>query len=243
MRLLVTRPAEEAARTAARLSALGHVAVLAPMLRYEPLPLPATTSRPAALALTSARAVEAIGGPDALPGTAGVPLFCVGETTAAAARAAGFADIRVGAGGATALARGIAAAISPDRGPILYAAARERTGDLEAELARLGYVVDIVEVYRMAAETALPPEVAAAIGGGMLDGVLAYSRRTTQALVACAETAGLGAALRRVPLFALSAAIAAGLGFERVSVAAAPDESALLAMLEGEGGTSAAGMD
>lgn len=59
-------------------------------------------------------------------------MFAVGDATAEAARAAGFADVRSAAGDIHALARLIAAEAPP--GPLLAPGAREPAGDLPALL-------------------------------------------------------------------------------------------------------------
>ncbi|WP_298213574.1 uroporphyrinogen-III synthase, partial [Acidocella sp.] len=80
MRLLVTRPEPGASATARRLAALGHSPVLLPCLAITPLPA-RLSERPAALIVTSGQAVPAL--PARL---AGVPVYAVGDATAARLR-------------------------------------------------------------------------------------------------------------------------------------------------------------
>ncbi len=91
--MLVTRPQPGADATAARLVALGFEPAIAPLLAVEHLAcdLPPPDGLGAVLA-TSGNAV------DAIPGAwRGLPLFAVGDATAARARAAGFATAKLGA--------------------------------------------------------------------------------------------------------------------------------------------------
>lgn len=242
MRLLVTRPSGDAEATAARLAALGHEALIAPMLERVLLPMSELGERPAAIALTSA---NALAGLDASPESRhwrNLPVFSVGGRTAAAARAAGYIDVRSAEGDSADLVRLIARDLSLSAGTILYPAATERAGHVDAALAAAGYRVHLAEVYSMQPAARLPEVVADALRQGTLDGVLLYSHRTAATLVRLADAAGLGAALAAVRAFAISEAVVAGLPFELVTLAAAPNEDALLAALEDGDGTSAAGI-
>jgi len=53
MAVLVTRPAPDNERTAAALRARGFEVLLAPMLRFEPIPLPADAGRDAAAVIAT----------------------------------------------------------------------------------------------------------------------------------------------------------------------------------------------
>ena len=95
MRILVLRPQPGADETAARARALGLEPVVAPLLAVRPLEW--TPPDPAgfdAVMLTSASAARQAGG--GLTPFHDLPCYAVGEATAAAAREAGFADIRIG---------------------------------------------------------------------------------------------------------------------------------------------------
>lgn len=242
MRLLVTRPSGDAEATAARLAALGHEAIVAPMLERVLLAMPAPDEMPGAIALTSANALAGIEASPESRHWRNLPVFSVGGRTAAAARAAGYADVRSAEGDSSDLVRLIARDLSPGAGTILYPAATERSGHVDDALRAAGYRVHLAEVYSMRPIARLPDAVAAALRRGEIDGVLLYSHRTAQTLVRLADAAGLGAALAAVRVFAMSGAVVAGLLFGRVALAAAPNEDALLAALESGDGTSAAGI-
>ena len=90
MAVLVTRPQPDDEATAAALRGRGFEALLAPMLRFEPVAFhDDTDASHGAVIVTSANALRGIA-----PHLAGsrllqLPLFAVGEHTAAAARRAG----------------------------------------------------------------------------------------------------------------------------------------------------------
>ena len=92
MAILVTRPHPDNEATAAALRGMGHEVLLAPMLRFEAVASGGDLDAGYhAVIVTSANALRAID----LAGHAvlAVPLFAVGEHTAEAARAAGFAKV------------------------------------------------------------------------------------------------------------------------------------------------------
>jgi uroporphyrinogen-III synthase len=235
VRVLVTRPEPQASATAARLAARGHTAVLAPVLEtiVEPF-APIETAGVAAIAVTSRAALDALAGRPDRDALLRLPVFAVGDATAAAARRAGFAEVRSGGGAVGDLARLLAADLPPGA-TVLHLAGRDRAGDIAAALAPSGIAVRTAVLYRTAPVAALPPRVAAAVAAGEIDAVVAYSPRSAEALVAAAAASGVAAALLALPILCLSEAVAAPLaaaGAARPSVAARPNEAALLALLD-----------
>ena len=94
MAILVTRPQPDNEKTGASLRARGFEVLLAPMLRFEPVALPDEPSADyAAVIVTSANALRAVEPQLAEYGLLDLPLFAVGEHTAAAARKAGFGSV------------------------------------------------------------------------------------------------------------------------------------------------------
>ena len=106
MKLLILRPQPGGCETAERARAMGLDPVVAPLFATIEIPgPPVAAERYDAILLTSAN-----GARYAPPGAAGLPCFAVGESTAAAARAAGFAEVRPGPGDGAAAAAMMAAA-------------------------------------------------------------------------------------------------------------------------------------
>ncbi len=93
-RLVVLRPEPGAAATVARAEAMGFAAIAAPLFAVTPLDWTPPEEPVDAVMMTSANAARH-GGPG-LARYRDLPLYAVGPETAAAARAAGFADIRAG---------------------------------------------------------------------------------------------------------------------------------------------------
>ena len=99
MAVLVTRPLPDGETTAADLRARGFEAIAAPMLRFEPFGFRDDEDVAyGAVIVTSANALRAVEARLAGSSLLKLPLFAVGERTAAAARAAGFADVIAGRG-------------------------------------------------------------------------------------------------------------------------------------------------
>jgi uroporphyrinogen-III synthase len=238
MRLLVTRPEPDNARTAAALRSRGHEVTLAPVLRVEPAADADLSGGPwAALLITSANAVRAVVVHRRKDELLAIPVFAVGRRSAEAAREAGFAEVVSADGNADDLARLVAARVpsgQPNH-PLLWLAGEDRAGDLAGALAVQGFPMHTVVVYRAVAETALPDDVRDALSSGRIDGVLHYSRRSADAFEAIVMAAGID--LKSLPTkhYCLSAQVAEPLaqsGVGTVVVAPSPDEAALLALLD-----------
>jgi len=229
--VLVTRPEPGGAETAARLSALGWRPLLAPALVLAPrgFTLPACQ----AVLLTSRAAARA------LPAPASLPLLAVGEATAEAARAAGWAQAEAAAGTAADLARLAAARLDPQAGPLLLAVGQGYALDLAADLRGRGFRVLRRIAYAARPATALPEPVRDALAAGEApSAILFHSPRSARCAITLfreaghAETIGRMAALVISPRVAEAARTAlAPLPWRDLRIAARPTETALLALL------------
>jgi uroporphyrinogen-III synthase len=228
MHLLLTRPKEGGEHSAKILRARGHDVLLAPLLHIESIADADLGAPPwAGVLISSANAARAIAANPQMQRVAALPVLCVGDRTAQAARAAGFSDVSSVGGNAQDLARAAAARFVGSRAPLLYLAGEERARELAGEFGDIA--LRTVVVYRAAKADAFPPTVRAALAAGKLDGVLHFSLRTAEAYVACAQAAGLLDKALAPLQFCLSARVAAPLGPARnIRIAARPDEAALL---------------
>ncbi|WP_315777337.1 MULTISPECIES: uroporphyrinogen-III synthase [unclassified Bradyrhizobium] len=233
MAVLVTRPAPDNERTASALRARGFEVLLAPMLRFEPVALPPDAGHDAAgVIVTSSNALRAVA--PQLRGSAllRLPLFAVGDRTAAAGREAGFTQVISAAADATALRDLIAdSGVIDAKATLLYLAGADISRDLASELAERGFDVVTQTVYRMAPVAALPRGVCAAFAANRIEAVLHYSRRSAAAFVAAIQTDGVEISALAVPHGCLSANVAEVLreaGATQVTIAAHPDENDML---------------
>jgi uroporphyrinogen-III synthase len=235
MRLIVTRPEPDGARTAAALRARGHQAELVPLLRVEPCLDAELGPAPwGAVLITSPNAARAVASHRRKAELLDLPVFAVGRRSAQAARSAGFSDVESADGDAQDLARLVAARAAPGR-PLLYLAGEDRAADLAGVLAARGLATHTAVVYRAVAESRFPPAVRDALAAGRIDGVLHYSRRSAQAFGAAMRAAGIDINSLKTKHYCLSAPIADALrqaGFAAVVVAERPDEPALFRLLD-----------
>jgi uroporphyrinogen-III synthase len=233
MRLLVTRPEPDNARTAATLRARGHDVMLAPMLRIEPI-AGADLGAPAwsAILLTSANGARAIAIHPRRDELAALPVLAVGGGSADAAREAGFADVTSADGDARDLVRLASARFSGVRTPLLYLAGENRAADIAGVLSKHGLAVRTVVVYRAMPATGFPSVVRTALAAGAVDGVLHFSRRSAESYLACGRD--IIAPSLAPAHYCLSERTAEPLqraGAGRVEVASHPDEPSLLALV------------
>jgi uroporphyrinogen-III synthase len=233
VRLLVTRPQPDAERTAAVLRGRGHAAVVAPLLRIEPVAeVELGGGSWAAILVTSANAAAAVARHRRFTELKNLPVLAVGERSAQAMRDAGFADVVCAGGGASDLTRLAVGRLTPGA-RLLYLAGAERSGDLAGDLAAQNFIVQTAVVYRAIAADALPPAAAEALAG--IDGVLHFSKRSAEAYVKAARVGGFTDSGINNPVhFCLSAQVAEPLtqaGAAKIRIAASPDEAALMASI------------
>jgi uroporphyrinogen-III synthase len=135
-RIWITRTQPGAAATAERVRAMGHDALVAPLLAVRRVEDAEIELRGVgALAFTSANGVRAFAD---LSGERELRVFAVGAATAQAARAAGFRTVLSADGDVEALAEGIAARRLQLRGAVLHPGAAEPAGDLVDALKKHG---------------------------------------------------------------------------------------------------------
>jgi uroporphyrinogen-III synthase len=237
MKALVTRPDQDAAPVAAALRARGIEPVLAPMLRIEPEPhgaarLVGALAGAQAVLFTSANGVRAF----AQAATRfELPVFCVGEATAAAARMAGFRTVFSAGGDIADLAALVGARLAPGNGALVHAAGADIAGDLAAALGAKNFALRRIVLYRAIAVDVLPAAAADALRQGEIALALFFSPRTAASFVRLARAAGLAERCDNMTALALSRNVAAALSdlSWRATVAAtAPNLPAMLTALD-----------
>jgi uroporphyrinogen-III synthase len=237
--MLVTRPQPDNGATAAALRARGYEVLLAPMLRFEPVPFhDDAEARYGGVIVTSANALRAIEGQSGLPPLLGLPLFAVGKHTAQSAREIGFKNVIVADGDAAALRDKVAATLrgkAKKTGTLLYLAGADLSRDLAGELREDGFDVVMHTTYKMVPVPNLPADVRDAFARNAIEAVLHYSRRSARAFVDATRTAGIEISALAIPQCCLSEAVSAEVreaGATQVMVARTPDEVALFDALD-----------
>jgi uroporphyrinogen-III synthase len=232
VRLLVTRPQEDAERTAALLEARGHEAIIAPLLEIRTRPGPTLElAGVQAVLVTSANGVRALAD---RTGRRDLPVYAVGPQSAAAARRTGFASVRSANGDAAALAEAVRQWAKPEEGALFHAAGAQTKGDLTERLRSAGFKIESEVLYEAIAATHLPPQASAALHRGDLDAVLLYSPRSARTFADLVLHAGLKPTCAGIEALCISAATASALGglpFRSIRHARRPSEEGMLALL------------
>jgi uroporphyrinogen-III synthase len=233
LRALVTRPRAEAAALAEALMARGIEAIIEPLLdiHYRDGPAPDLANVQAVLC-TSTNGVRALA---RLSGERAVPLFAVGDASAARAREEGFAHVESAGGNVDDLARLARQRLRPEAGRLLHVAGSDVAGDLAGELRRAGFAVERAVLYEARPAAGLSAATVRALAGGLVDFALFFSPRTAAIFARLAERAGIATALRNVAAVSISVAAdasLAGLDFRARHVAETPDQRGLLAALD-----------
>lgn len=148
-------------------------------------------------------------------------MLTVGDATAQAVRAAGFADVRSAAGDLSDLAAMVRSDAAPADRILLHPVAREPAGDLAAAVG------DAAAIRSLAVYEAVETAVAAPAA---FDVVLIHSPRAARA-VAGRLTPQAARGRRAVVLSPAAAAPLAHLPFARIDAASVPTEPALLGLL------------
>ena len=223
MRIWITRAQPEAEATARRLKAFGHEPVIAPLLQVQPVGEASELGGVGALAFTSRNGVRAFA---AFSAERGLPVFAVGDATAEAARDVGFADVVSASGDVEALAELIAARKASFDGQLLYLSPEETAGDLADALERRGVLARTQVIYRtVAAELSAGPPTD-------IDAVLIHSAKAARRLAGEPALRTSAVSLTAVCISTAAAAPLQGQGFREVLVATAPNETALLQILD-----------
>lgn len=231
MRVLVTRPEADALRTAKRLKALGHEAVVDPLLKIEAMKFEPITGRYDGVVITSTNAIRAAG-ETTIAALRALPLYAVGTQSAEMGRAAGFQDIKTGGGDAIALTAMLKKSL-PAGARLLYLAGAARAQDLTALVKDAGIEIELRVVYRAVPANKLGEDTIVFLRGG-IGAVLHYSRRSAKNFISLLEKEKLlpeASTLCHLCISDTAAAPFHSAGF-RVEVAHEPNEDALFALLD-----------
>jgi len=223
MKLIITRPEDEAAHLAQALRGRGHSIFLSPLIKISPRADVVVPDLPyQAVCLTSGNAARNL--PKGI--SPKISAFTVGPQSAAAALQAGFNHVEAKGGNVEGLVSHVKHCLRPARGPVLYVSGSETSGDLKGALQEAGFAVIKVVAY-----DAVPQALAlTAAQVPDFDGVLLYSRRTARVWVAEMERLQL---FPRLTHYCLSAQINEVLPEKwRRHTAQEPTESSLLELID-----------
>ncbi|MDQ3139652.1 MAG: uroporphyrinogen-III synthase [Pseudomonadota bacterium] len=220
--VLILRAEPGASATAVRAAAYGLTPIVAPLftLRAVRWDAPAPTNFDAVL-FTSANAARLGGG--RLSDFAQLPAYCVGETTAEAARTAGFDKVRIGPSDGAAT---VALMATDGIARALHLCGRDHIALDHPRIA-----IDRRVVYAADASLGLSAPAIAALGKGAL--VLLHSPRAASLFAGLADEAGVARSHIRLAAISAATAQAAGAGWAQKAIATAPRDEALLELAAG----------
>jgi uroporphyrinogen-III synthase len=232
MRILITRPIEDAKPLADALEERGIAVLIEPLLEIRHLDdAEIDLDGVQALLFTSANGVRAFA---ALSPRRDLKVFTVGDGSADAARQAGFATVESAKGDVEALAALVVDRLKAEDGTLFHAAGTVTASDLKTRLEGLGYQVRRAQLYEAKIATALSTETRANLTLGGIDAVLLFSPRTAATFAELWRTAG-SPSLGRIHALCLSAAVAreiGSLGWAAVEIADRPDLPSMLALVD-----------
>ncbi|MCW8971281.1 MAG: uroporphyrinogen-III synthase, partial [Rhodospirillales bacterium] len=233
MRLMITRPRDDAAPLAEALAARGHSVFMAPLLDI----LTVDGAAPdldgvQGLLVTSANGVRAFA---AKSDRRDLPVWAVGDASARAALEAGFKQVESAQGDVETLAALVKKRVDPAKGHLLHVAGSKLAGDLAGDLKAAGYHYRRAVLYTAETPRRLDRDAAVALRGGKVDGVLFFSPRTIETFVTLVRKGRLTKAIGGVTAYCLSPAVAdraAALKWRDIRVADRPEQDSLIECLE-----------
>lgn len=230
--VIVTRTQPGADETVGRLAATGYTPLLSPMLDTVYIGLPdGVLEGVSDLIFSSANGVRAFAA--ARLNAPRLAAWCVGPSTAAAAREAGFGAVHDADGDVHDLARLILDGRAKISRAILHIANTTPAGRLVDTLRESGLDARFAAAYRTDMVARFSEPAAATLAQGRPVFLLAHSARAAQAVASATANAGLS--LTQAHLVAISKAAAAPLESATcasVHIAGRPNEDSLLAALD-----------
>ena len=235
MKVLITRPADDAMALAAAVAQRGLEPLIEPMLTVKNLPGPPLDLAGAqAVLFTSANGVRAF---CTRTNDRVLPVFAVGDATADAAVAAGFTIVRSAAGTAKELAALVVRHCAPAAGRLIHASGQDVATDLSATLRESGYSVERLILYVAHPATRLSPALQDALSSAAVRAALFFSPRSGAIFTRLARDARVAQCCERVAALCISRGVAnsiADVQWRTVAVTPRPNQNGVLGLLDQE---------
>jgi uroporphyrinogen-III synthase len=236
---LITRPQADAHLLSTEVRRRGFEPLLEPLLEIRSLAGPAPMLEDLqGVLITSANGarslVERLG--TAYNDWRQVPLWAVGDASAAEARRLGFTQVQSADGDVVSLCRQVSRDADPAGGRLLHVTGDRQAGDLAGCLIAGGFRVERLVLYHSVAVQALSPAAVTALRQNRVAAALFFSPGTATTFVRLAAQQQLAECCRAVSALCLSPAVAAALAditWNALQVAERPRQDALLAILDG----------
>lgn len=233
-KVLVTRAAFAMRETVACVNAAGFDVFEEPLIEIKPTHAICPSLHAAPVLMITSRAAFQIWSKKDAACFLACPCFCVGERTAAHARAFGFTFVETGPGDGLALADQIIRAV-PSSTPILHPGAVLSDKKAAFKLAAHGFDVVSWPVYEAVPAAELSFSLRQALERGEISAALFFSSRTGQTFLAGVARAALSQACRAIKAVAISRQVAhilEPLPWRKLVVACAPSLNDVVACLQ-----------
>ena len=205
VKLLLTRPREQAEALAIKLRARDIDVWIEPMLSIIPhTNVKLETHDYQALLVTSSNGADSLAEATT---RRDLKLYVVGDVTAATLSHHGFADVWSADGNVDDLAAMVEKDVDPSEGSLLHVGGVYLAGDLVSRLRSSGYKTRHVALYHTVAASTLTQEARCAMANKEIDGVLFFSPGTARIFVALVSGALCEKALVDMTAFCLSEAV------------------------------------
>ena len=233
LRLMITRPQDDARQLADELELLGVKYLIAPLLSIEVIKTkPPNLEGVQALLLTSANGVRAFAN---LSKERKIPIYAVGDASAFAAHKVGFENIESAGGDVKTLADLVCKKLNFKNGSLLHIAGSKMAGDLAGDLSQKGFNYRRLQLYHAKAVNDLTRECITAIKDSLVGGVVLYSPRTAKIFINMLTKANLADFSKRLCAFCLSEAVAtqiAKYNWKMIMIAKRPDQASLISSIK-----------
>ncbi|WP_419903420.1 uroporphyrinogen-III synthase [Kiloniella sp.] len=231
-RHLVTRPAVDQEPFVSELKDMGREILLSPVFDIEFFEGKALNfSNVQAILITSANGVRAL---CHKTNNLKIPIYCVGDSSAQAARQAGFEQVVSANGDVSDLAERVISDLSPNGGTLLHPAASKLAGDLGGILEAGGFSYQREILYEAKAIEQLSADVISQIKSNEINEISFFSPRSSKIFSRLLKQAELERKLKSCKAYCLSPAVAKYLeqitGLE-IAVSEQPTRQSLLKLI------------
>lgn len=236
MQLLVTRPEPDGSALAEKLTAMGYMPFLSPVMEMKIQgPKELDFEGVQGLLLTSINGLRAY---TEISARRDLPVFAVGARSAGGARDAGFKAVFSAEGDVESLADLVIDKVASDAGTLMHIGGARLAGDLQGLLEKRGFSYRREILYEMRDASHLQKKAEKALTGEQLDGVLLFSPQTARIFKDIIERDGHKAHVKTMVAYCLSSNVKealTGLDFKKLEVAKQPTEKHLLDLIKKAG--------
>lgn len=202
---LITRPWEDAKKTARAFQKLGYLTYIEPMMHIEFFGRSITLDADSAVAITSSNGARALA---KATSERDMKLFAVGDASAWVAADHGFTNVTSAGGDVSSLITTITKHCDPKDTSITHIAGSVQARDLRRMLEDEGYLVHREELYASKPAEQLSEGLQEMIRNGDIHVAPFYSPRTAKIFVELVQEAGLDAYISPISMLCLSRAVA-----------------------------------